>query len=343
MKRLLAIIALVGLAATGCASSAARAKGSESVLRLGVFPNLTHAPGLIGIADGIFNRDLSPTTVQIKTFNSGSEASTALLAGAIDATYIGPGPTVKLFLTSGKVAVVSGVTEGGAAFIVRKGAGISSPRDLAGKKIADPGIGNTQDVALRTWLHGHALKATDEGGSVSIVPLESNSQALQLFQSKQIDGAWLPEPYVSLLTSKGLATVFVDESTLWPGGKFVTTNLVVSSVYMQAHPEVVKKLVKANVEAIRSIQQNPDQAMATANTELGKLGGKELAPDVLAGAWKEMTFTWDPLSSSLQKNAQDTFALGDLKKDPTNILGVYQLDDLNAVLRSLGLATVQVS
>ena len=95
MNRLLAIIALIGFAATGCASSAARAKGSESVLRLGVFPNLTHAPGLIGIADGIFNRNLSPTKVQIKTFNSGSEASTALLAGAIDATYIGPGPTVR--------------------------------------------------------------------------------------------------------------------------------------------------------------------------------------------------------------------------------------------------------
>jgi NitT/TauT family transport system substrate-binding protein len=335
------MIALVGLIAAGCASSTARAKGSESVLRLGVFPNLTHAPGLIGIANGIFDRDLAPTKLQVKVFNSGSEASTALLAGAIDATYIGPGPTVKLFLTSGKVAVVSGVTEGGAAFVVRQGAGIASAKDLPRKRIADPGIGNTQDVALRTWLHAHGLKATDEGGSVTIVPLETNSQALQLFQSKQIDGAWLPEPYVSLLTSKGLATVFVDESTLWPGGKFLTTNLLVSTVYMQAHPAVIKKMVRANVEAIQSIQQSPDQAMATANSELAKLGGKALPSDVLASAWKEMTFTWDPLASSLQKNAQNTFALGDLKKDPANVLGVYKLNDLNAVLQSLGLPAVQ--
>jgi len=343
MRRIAAALALVTLAAAGCASSVARAKGSDTVLRLGIFPNLTHAPGLVGIADGTFDRDLAPTRLEVKVFNSGSEAGTALLAGAIDATYIGPGPTVKLFLSSGKVAVVSGAAEGGASFVVRTGAGISSPKDLPGKKIADPGIGNTQDVALRTWLHAHGLKATDEGGSVTIVPLETNSQALQLFQSKQVDGAWLPEPYVSLLTSKELATVFVDESTLWPGGKFLTTNLLVSTVYMQAHPSLIRKLVKANVEAIQSINQNTDRTMATANTELGKLGGRELPADVLASAWKEITFTWDPDASSLRKNAQDTFALGDLKKDPANILNVYRLDDLNAVLRSLGLPAVQVT
>src|SRR2546428_4533780 len=341
MKRIATMIALAGLLASGCASSAARAKGSEAVLTLGIFPNLTHAPGLVAIADGIFTRDLAPTKLEVNVFNSGSEASTALLAGAIDATYIGPGPTVKLFLTSSKVAVVSGVTEGGAAFVVRKGSGITSAKDLVGKKIADPGIGNTQDVALRTWLHAHGLKAKDEGGSVAVVPLESNSQSVQLFQSKQVDGAWLPEPYVSLLTSQGLATVFVDERSLWPGGKFLTTNLLVSTGYMQAHPNVVRNLVKANVEAIQSIQKDSSGAMATANTELGKLGGKELSSTVLTSAWSEMTFTWDPLVSSLQKNAQDTFALGDLKKDPANLLNVYRLDDLNAVLGSLGLPAVE--
>ena len=342
MKRTATMIALVAMLAAGCASSVARAKGSASVIRLGVFPNLTHAPGLVGIADGIFDRDLAPTKVQVKVFNSGSEASTALLAGAIDATYIGPGPTVKLFLTSGKVAVVSGATEGGAAFVVRKGSGIVSPKGLAGKKIADPGIGNTQDVALRTWLHAHGLKARDEGGSVTVVPLESNSQSIQLFESKQVDGAWLPEPYVSLLTSKGLATLFVDERSLWPGGKFLTTNLLVSTVYLEAHPSVVRKLVRANVDAIRSIQRDAEHAMAAANKEIAKLGGKELPATVLSSAWKEMTFTWDPLVSSLLKNARDTFALGDLNKDPAKVVGVYRLDDLNAVLRSLGLLPVAV-
>src|SRR5438093_7722336 len=129
-RHVAALIALVALVATGCASSAARAKGSDTVLRLGIFPNLTHAPGLVGIADGTFDRDLAPTRLEVKVFNSGSEAGTALLAGAIDATYIGPGPTVKLFLSSGKVAVVSGVAQGGAAFVVRNGSGISSAKDL---------------------------------------------------------------------------------------------------------------------------------------------------------------------------------------------------------------------
>ena len=344
MRRLMVGLVLAALAGSACASSAARGQGSSSVVRLGVFPNLTHAPGLIGIANGIFDRDLAPTKVKVTPFNSGSEASNALLAGSIDATYIGPGPTVSLFLKSGgKVAVVSGATQGGASFVVRTDAGITGPNDLHGKNIADPGTGNTQDVALRTYLHGHGLKAKDEGGDVTVTPLESNSQVVQLFQQKQVDGAWMPEPYASLLTSMNLGTTLVDERTLWPGGKFVTTNLLVSTDYMSAHPDVVKKLVQANVEAIDFITQDESQAQTVGNTELAKLGGKSLEAGVLSEAWSEMTFSWDPAAASLQRNAQDSYALKYITQAPTNILDVYKLDDLNAILQSLGRPAVSVT
>ena len=314
------------------------------MLRLGVFPNLTHAPDLVGEANGIFTKDLAPTKVQVTPFNSGSEASNALLGGSIDATYIGPGPTVSAFLKSGgKVAVVSGATQGGASFVVRTGAGITSAADLHGKTIAAPGVGNTQDVALRTWLHAHGLKTKDEGGDVTIANLDSNSTVVQLFQQKQADGAWMPEPYASILTSMGLATTFVDERTLWPGGKFVTVDLLVATGYLQAHPDVVQRLVQANVDAITYINQNPIQAQAIANTEVAKLGGKSLPSDVLARAWSEMTFSWDPAASSLQKNAQESFALKYIDSDPTNILSVYKLDDLNAILQRMGQPQVSVT
>ena len=345
MKKVLVGVAVAALlSAAGCAGSAARAKGSSAVLRLGIFPNLTHAPGLVGIANGTFTKDLAPTKVKIQQFNSGSEASNALLAGSIDATYIGPGPTVSLFLKSGgKIAVVSGATQGGASFVVRTGAGINAPADLHNKKIASPATGNTQNIALRVFLRAHGLKAKDQGGDVSIVPLDSNSTVVQLFQSKQVDGAWMPEPYASLLVSMGLGTTFVDERALWPGGKFVTTNLLVSTGYMGAHPDVVKKLVKANVDAIQFIQQNAAQAQTMANDQIAKLGGKSLDPTVLSKAWSEMTFSWDPAATSLQKNAQESFSLGFITQDPTNILDVYKLEDLNAILSSLGLPAVSVT
>jgi len=342
VKKALAALALVAMVATGCASSAAKSKGSSSVLRLGVFPNLTHAPALVGLAKGLLQRDLGRTKLQVVPFTSGSEASNALLAGSIDASYIGPGPTVSLFIKSGKVAVVSGAAQGGASLVVRTGVTISNPADFAGKKIADPGIGNTQDVALRTWLHQNGLKATDEGGSVTIVPLTKNSDSVQLMQQKQIDGAWLPEPYPSLLIAQGLATRLLDEKTLWPGGRFVTTNLLVSSGYLSAHPDVIKNLVKGNVDSIRFIQENASQAAALANQELARLGGKSLDANVLRSAWSEITFSWDPVASSLVANARHEQSLGDIDAVPSNLTSIYKLSDLNSILRSIGQPAVTV-
>lgn len=344
MKKLVIGCALVAMLAGACASSGTKAQGSSNVIRLGVFPNLTHAPGLIGITQGILNKDLAPTKVKIVPFTSGSEASSALASGSIDASYIGPNPAVSIFeKSSGQFAIVSGAALGGAALVVRNGSGITSPSDLKGKKVADPGIGNTQDVALRTWLHEHGLKATDEGGDVTVVPLSSNSDSITLMQNKQIDAAWQPEPYVSLLVSEGLGHVFVNEASLWPGGKFSTTNLLVSKTYMSAHPDVVKKLVQANVDSIQFIQKNPQAAASAANAEIAKLGGKSLDSSALARAWGEMTFTWDPETSSITTDAQRAYALKDITTNPTNIASLYDLGDLNAVLQSKGLPTVKVS
>jgi NitT/TauT family transport system substrate-binding protein len=343
MRKALAALALVAVIGTGCASSAARAAGSDTVLRLGVFPNLTHGPALIGISKGIIQKDLgSMTKLKIFTFTSGSEASNAMLSGSIDATYIGPGPTTSLFAKSGKIAVVSGVTQGGASLVVRTGAGISSPADFAGKKVADPGVGNTQDVALKTWLHSNGLKTTDEGGNVTIVPLTKNSDSIQYFSGKQVDAAWLPEPYPSLLIAQGLGSKFLDERTLWPGGHFATTGLVVATGYLTAHPDVVKNLVKGNVDSIRYIRANPTQAQQIANTEIVTLGGKSLDSAPLAQAWAGMTFSWDPAAASLQQDAKNAASFGLIDSVPSNLLSVYKLADLNAILIGLGLPSVQV-
>ncbi|MBI2237358.1 MAG: ABC transporter substrate-binding protein [Actinobacteria bacterium] len=341
MKRLIAEAMAALLLASGCASSTSRAEGSAEVLRLGVFPNLTHAPAYVALGEGIFDRVLAPTKVKVTYFNSGSDAGTALLSGSIDATYIGPGPAVSLFLQSGEVAVVSGAVSGGASFVVREGAGIRKPADLHGRKIAVPGIGNTQDVALRTWLHEHGLKAKDEGGDVSIAAVD-NPELLQLFQGGRVDGAWEPEPYPSLLIAEGVAEPFVDEASLWQGGRFVTTNLLINTTYMEAHPDVVRRLVRANVEAIRAIHDDPEGAKAAAQAGLMRAGAPSLDQSVVDAAWSKLTFTWDPLTATLRKDAEDAYALGYLEQDPKDILGIYRLQDLNAVLRAVGEPPVEV-
>ncbi len=337
------LVALLFLGAA-CASSASRAAGRADVLRLGVFLNLTHAPAYVALGEGIFDRVMSPTAVEVTYFNSGSDAGNALLAGSIDATYIGPGPSASLYSASnGGVAVVSGAVAGGASFVIRTGSGITSPSDLHGKKIADPGIGNTQDVALRTWLHDHGLKAKDEGtgGDVAIVPVD-NPELLQLFKSGQVDGAWEPEPWPSYLIAEGVAQRFVDEATLWPHGRFETTDLLVNTTYMDAHPDVVKRLVQANVEAIRSLNEDPAAAKKVVQSGLVTAGAPAFDQAVIDAAWNKLTFTWDPIAPSLAAGAQRAYALGFLEHDPQHILEIYRLQDLRDVLKSMGLPLVPV-
>lgn len=341
MRRLVVSVVALALLTPACASSEARARGSADVLRLGVFPTLTHAPAHVGIGAGIFAEDLAPTRVEVQTFNSGTEAGVALLAGSIDASYMGPWPAASLYLQSGKVAVVSGVTVGGASLVVRRGAGIGAPDDLHGKRIAVPNIGNTQDIALRTWLHEHGLEAMDEGGDVSITEADS-AQLLELFRAERVDGAWVPEPYPTYLVHEGVADVLVDEADLWPPGGFLTAELLVSTIYMEAHPDVVERLVRANVDAIRFAQAQPLRAQAIAARRLVWAGAPAMDAAVIAQAWEGLTFGWEPVPAATEQVAQDAHALGVLEEDPAPVLGIYRLDPLNGVLDDEGLPPVEV-
>lgn len=335
------MLLLTTLLAAGCTGSEARARGSARVLRLGVFPTLTHAPAHVGIGSGIFERDLAPTRLEVHYFNSGTEAGIALLSGSIDASYMGPWPATSLYLQSGKVAVVSGATVGGASFVVRRGSGIVSASDLHGKRLAVPNLGNSQDIALRTWLHDQGLRATDEGGDVSITE-RNNPELLELFRAGRLDGAWVPEPYPTYLVEEGVADVLVDEATLWPPGRFLTATLIVSSIYLDEHPDVIERLVRANVETIRFTQEEPIRAQAIVARELMTAGAPEMDPGVIGDAWSKLTFTWDPIFGAMLQVALDAYDLGVLEERPIGMPDIYRLDALIGVLNDEGLPAVEV-
>jgi NitT/TauT family transport system substrate-binding protein len=334
-------LALV-VAASACAGTEARARGSADVLRLGVFPTLTHAPAHAAIGAGIFADELAPTRVEVRVFDSGTDAGVALLSGSIDASYMGPWPATSLFLKSGDVAVVSEVAVGGASLVTRSDAGIDGPDDLHGKRIAVPGVGNTQDIALRSWLHDHGLEATDEGGDVSITEVAA-AQLLELFRADRLDGAWVPEPYPTYLAAEGVARVLVDEADLWPPDGFLTANLVVSTTYMDAHPDVVDRLVAANVAAIRFARSSPARARTITARRLVWAGAPAMDPSVLEASWAELAFAWEPVPAAMDQVARDAYDVGVLDDDPGSVRGIYRLDPLNRVLDDEGLPPVEGS
>jgi NitT/TauT family transport system substrate-binding protein len=335
LHQLLLLLLAIGALAAACGGEDDAAAAANSVtLHLGVFPNVTHATGLVGIEEGIFDAALGDDELEVSYFNAGPEASEALLSGAVDAAYIGPNPAINAFAKSNGTAIriIAGATSGG-AFLVTK-PGIASAADLAGTKIATPQLGNTQDVALRAWLQDNDLDSdTSGGGDVSIIP-QANADTLTAFQAGDIDGAWVPEPWATRLVQEGGGTVLVDERDLWPDGDYVTTHLIVATTFLEEHPDVVKELLEGQVEANAFVNDNPEKAKADVNAQIKSATGKELQADVLDGAWENLRFTDDPIASSLQQSADDAITLGLL--DDVDLDGIYRLDLLNEVLQARG-------
>ncbi len=334
-----AVAAVLLLAACGAddatAPTAAEGTGaSADTLRLGYFPNFTHAPALIGVQNGIFEEKLGDVTLETTTFNAGGEAVEAMFAGAIDATFIGPSPTINGYAQSNGEAlrVVSGAAANGAYLVVREG--IDSPQDLVGKTLATPQLGNTQDVALRYWLQEQGYETTEEGGGdVSITPM-ANGETLGAFASGAIDGGWLPEPWATRLVDEGGAHVLVDETELWPDGQFVTTQLIVSKPFLEENPALVEALIAGELEAIELIESDPQEAQTIVNQAIKDLTGDAMEPALLSAAWENVVFTADPVADSLVEGAAHAEAVGLL--DAVELDGLYDLDLLNTLLANAG-------
>lgn len=349
---LAAVVALASLLAacgsSGSGDSSGAAAGApetlpsrdEVTVRLGYFPNVTHAPALVGLQQGLFSKELDGlgAKLETKSFNAGPEATEALFADALDITYIGPNPSVNAFQKSNgeAVRIVAGSTSGGAKFVVKPD--INSAADLKGKTIASPQLGGTQDIALRHWLKDQGLTTdTSGGGDVSIKP-QANADTLTTFKAGDIQGAWVPAPWDTRLVEEGGGKVLVDEKDLWPNGQFATTVILVRSQFLKDHPAAVAAVLRAHLASLDSIQKDPTAAQKSANDEIEKATGKRVGDALIAASWTNLQFVDDPLAATVKKSAEDAVGLG-LSK-PIDLGPLFSLDLLNRELQAAGKPTV---
>ncbi len=321
----------------------AGAQGATVPVRVGYFPNLTHSQALVGRATGRFEQALGPAAhIEWKAFNAGPSVIEALFAGALDLAYVGPNPTVAGYVRSKGEAlrVIAGATSGGAALVVRSGAGIAKPEDFHGKRVASPQLGNTQDVALRAWLQTHGLKTREKGGDVQVLPV-ANPDQLTLFLKGDIDAAWAPEPWASRLIQESSGKLFLDERELWPNRQFVTAHLIVSSSFLRQHSDLVKKWLAAHVELTNWINANPKEAKQVLNQQIQKDTGKALAPKLLDEAFSRLQITYDPVRASLLTSAQQAYDAGFLGRERPDLANLYDLSLLNQVLQDRKAKPVQ--
>ncbi|MEE4542555.1 aliphatic sulfonate ABC transporter substrate-binding protein [Streptomyces sp. V4-01] len=317
------------------AGSQSAAKLSADEVKIGYFPNLTHATALVGLKEGFFQQQLGSTKIKQATFNAGPAEIEALNAGSIDIGWIGPSPSINGYTKSqgSDLRIISGSASGGVKLVVNP-AKIKTLADVKGKKIATPQLGNTQDVALLNWIktQGWKVDAQSGRGDVSVVRTD-NKITPDAYKSGSIDGAWVPEPTASKLVAEG-AKVLLDESTLWPDKQFVITNVIVSQKFLSAHPDVVEAVLRGSVKTNAWINANPDKAKADANDQLKALTQKALPAKVLDPAWQSIKVLDDPLASTAKDEADHAVAAGLLKAPKLD--GIYDLTLLNKVLKAQG-------
>ncbi|MFI1762648.1 aliphatic sulfonate ABC transporter substrate-binding protein [Streptomyces sp. NPDC020800] len=320
------------------AAGAKKIDGLDSV-KIGYFGNLTHGTALVGNQKGFFQKELGATKADYQLFNAGPSEIEALNSGSIDIGWIGPSPAINGYTKSeGKnLRIIGGSASGGVKLVVNPKK-IKSLKDVKGKKIATPQLGNTQDVAFLNWVaeQGWKVDAQSGKGDVSVVRTD-NKVTPDAFKSGSVDGAWVPEPTASKLVAEG-GKVLLDESSLWPDKKFVITNIIVSQSFLKEHPKAVEAVLKASVETNKWINGHPDEAKAAANKQLASDSGKALPADVLDPAWKSIRFTDDPLAGTLSTEAQHAVKSGLLQNPKLD--GIYDLTLLNKVLKAEGGSTV---
>jgi NitT/TauT family transport system substrate-binding protein len=295
------------IAVIGALALFSRVAGAEqkTVIRVGHFPNITHAQGVIAHAlsrqgKGWFEERLGPNVeIQWFTYNAGPSAMEAIFAGSLDVTYVGPSPALNAYFKSNgeEIRVISGAANAGAALVVKADSPIKTPADFRGKKIGTPQLGNTQDISCRAWLRAHGFNVTLTGGDVMVIPT-ANPDQLGLFQSGGIDAVWTVEPWVTRLEREAKARVFLEDKDT------ITTWLVSSAKFLRDRRELAKKVAAANVELTKWIQEHQPEAQKLLIEELKAETRADFPPDAVAQAWKRIQFTTEVSRDLIAKSVQ---------------------------------------
>lgn len=296
----------------------------QNQVRVAFFANISHAVPIVGLENGYFAENLGDTQIKTKIVDSGPEAVEALFANSVDLAYIGPAPFINGYVKSGGqgIKILSGAANNGASFVIQKDSSISAPSDLAGKKIAAPFIGNTQDVSLRNYLSENGLQSAEKGGNVIIYNI-ANAEIYTIFAKGDIDAAWVPEPTATMLVEDLGGKRLFQEEDIWPTKKFPSVLLVGRADYVEAHPDVVKKWLAAHDESISWINQNPGQTESTYIKFYKDHTGKTLKENIVHNSFSKIMYTSDIDVDAIKIFAERAYSLGYLGRSGYNLDDIY--------------------
>lgn len=304
----------------------------ENKIRVAYFPNVGHAVPIVGIETGIFSSGLgNETLIETKIFDSGPQVVESLFSNSIDIAYVGPGPAINAFLKShnNNIKILAGSASGGASFIVHPESTINSVNDFPGMRIAAPQIGNTQDVSLRYFLSDNGLEPAEKGGSVIVLNI-ANPDIYTLFTKGEIDAAWVPEPWATILVNELDGSRLFFEEDLWEDNQFASVLLIGRVDYVEENTQVVQSWLNLHHKTVNWINENPEKTTIAFNQFMKKTFGKSLPDEIVSESLDNLQITSDPIHDSIFVFAERADSLGYLGRDGYDLNGIfYEVDITN--------------
>jgi len=305
---------------------------NQDKLRVAFFPSIGHAVPIVGLENGIFQQEIgNQIEIETKIFDSGPQVIESIFASSIDIAYVGPGPIINGFLKSdgNDIKILSGAASGGASFIVQPNSGLDSIENFVGKRIASPQISNSQDVSLRYYLESNGLKPVEKGGTVFVLNI-SNPDIYTLFAKGDIDGAWVSEPWATLLVEELGGVRLFNEEKLWPDEQFASVLLIARTNYLENNPEIIQNWVNSHEETVSWINSNPNKSKIIFSDFLKKYMGKSLSLEIIDESFSNLEITSDPIKNSVLTFAERADSLGYLGRTGYNLEGIFYQPDLNS-------------
>ncbi len=304
---------------------------SGNEIRVAFFPSISHAVPIVGIENNIFQENLTEKKIiEVKIFDSGPQVIESLFAKSIDLAYVGPGPIINGFLKSNgqDLKILAGAANGGASFIIQKDSGLDSIENFQGKRIASPQISNTQDVSLRHYLSTHGLEPVEKGGTVFVINI-SNPDIYTLFAKGDIDGAWVPEPWATILVEELGGIRLFNESQFWPEKQFSSVLLIGRTNFVEQNPEIVEKWILSNQKTAEWINSNPDKTKMIYNEFMQDYMGKTFSKKIIDESFSNLEITSDPIKNSVLTFAERADSLGYLGRSGYNLDGLFYNENIS--------------
>ena len=321
------IIAFIGL-------TQASVDDSQNKIRVAFFPSIVHAVPIIGMETQTFANNLNDDLhIEVKIFDSGPQVIESIFSNSVDIAYVGPGPVINGFLKSdgNDLKILAGAASGGASFVIQKNSGLDLIENYSGKRIAAPQISNTQDVSLRHYLAENGLITAEKGGDVFVLNI-ANPDIYTLFAKGDIDGAWVPEPWATMLVEELDGIRLFDENEFWPENKFSSVLLIGRSDYIEKNPEIIKKWINANEKTVQWINNHPDESKKLYNEFLKSYMGRTLPENIVEKSFSNIIITSEPLENSVYTFAERADALGYLGRDGYTLDGIFYHENISVTL-----------